>query len=193
MEFDITVMPGDGIGPEIVREAKKVLDKVGSTYGHVFNYTEVKIGGISIDTYGVPLTDEAIETAKSSDAVLLGAVGGIVGKDKWYELSPDKRPEAGLLKIRKSLGLYANLRPAYLYEELKEACPLKEEIAAALEIPKKTDMGDFAFPCFKLAKVFRKAPNMIAEELTAQIAESRADIQILKDDKEQAIREKSIH
>ena len=131
MEFDITVMPGDGIGPEIVREAKKVLDKVGSTYGHVFNYTEVKIGGISIDTYGVPLTDEAIETAKSSDAVLLGAVGGIVGKDKWYELSPDKRPEAGLLKIRKSLGLYANLRPAYLYEELKEACPLKEEIAAA--------------------------------------------------------------
>ncbi|MCI6499127.1 3-isopropylmalate dehydrogenase [Lachnospiraceae bacterium HCP1S3_C3] len=131
MEFNITVMPGDGIGPEIVREAKKVLDKVGSTYGHVFNYTEVKIGGISIDTYGVPLTDEAIETAKSSDAVLLGAVGGIVGKDKWYELSPDKRPEAGLLKIRKSLGLYANLRPAYLYEELKEACPLKEEIAAA--------------------------------------------------------------
>lgn len=131
MEFNITVMPGDGIGPEIVREAKKVLDKIGSTYGHVFNYTEVKIGGISIDTYGVPLTEEAIETAKSSDAVLLGAVGGIVGKDKWYELSPDKRPEAGLLKIRKSLGLYANLRPAYLYDELKAACPLKEDIAAA--------------------------------------------------------------
>lgn len=131
MEFNITVMPGDGIGPEIVREAKKVLDKVGSVYGHKFNYTEVKIGGISIDTFGVPLTDEAIETAKSSDAVLLGAVGGIVGKDKWYELPPDKRPEAGLLKIRKSLGLYANLRPAYLYEELKEACPLKEDIAKA--------------------------------------------------------------
>lgn len=131
MEFNITVMPGDGIGPEIVREAKKVLDKVGNVYGHKFNYTEVKIGGISIDTFGVPLTDEAIETAKSSDAVLLGAVGGIVGKDKWYELPPDKRPEAGLLKIRKSLGLYANLRPAYLYEELKEACPLKEDIAKA--------------------------------------------------------------
>lgn len=131
MEFNITVMPGDGIGPEIVREAKKVLDKVGSVYGHKFNYTEVKIGGISIDTFGIPLTDEAIETAKSSDAVLLGAVGGIVGKDKWYELPPDKRPEAGLLKIRKSLGLYANLRPAYLYEELKEACPLKEDIAKA--------------------------------------------------------------
>lgn len=131
MEFNITVMPGDGIGPEIVREAKKVLDKIGSTYGHVFNYTEVKIGGTSIDAYGVPLTDEAIETAKSSDAVLLGAVGGIVGKDKWYELPPDKRPEAGLLKIRKSLGLYANLRPAYLYDELKAACPLKEDIAAA--------------------------------------------------------------
>ncbi len=131
MEFKITVMPGDGIGPEIVTEAKKVLDKVGEKYGHTFNYTEVKIGGISIDTYGEPLTDEAIETAKSSDAVLLGAVGGIVGKDKWYELEPTKRPEAGLLKIRKSLGLYANLRPAYLYDELRDACPLKEEIAAA--------------------------------------------------------------
>ncbi len=131
MEFKITVMPGDGIGPEIVAEAKKVLDQVGKKYGHTFNYTEVKIGGISIDTYGVPLTDEAIETAKSSDAVLLGAVGGIVGKDKWYELEPAKRPEAGLLKIRKSLGLYANLRPAYLYDELRDACPLKEEIAAA--------------------------------------------------------------
>ena len=131
MEFNITVMPGDGIGPEIVTEAKKVLDKVGAVYGHKFNYTEVKIGGTSIDTHGVPLTDEAIETAKSSDAVLLGAVGGIVGKDKWYELPPEKRPEAGLLKIRKSLNLYANLRPAYLYDELRDACPLKEEIAAA--------------------------------------------------------------
>ena len=79
----------------------------------------------------MPLTDEAIETAKNSDAVLLGAVGGVVGKDKWYELEPGLRPEAGLLKIRKSLSLYANLRPAYLYEELNEACPLKEEIAKA--------------------------------------------------------------
>ena len=89
MNFNIAVMPGDGIGPEIVEEAKKILDTVGSRYGHSFNYTEVKIGGISIDTYGEPLTQEALETAKASDAVLLGAVGGVVGKDKWYELAPN--------------------------------------------------------------------------------------------------------
>lgn len=131
MNYNIAVMPGDGIGPEIVKEAMKVLDKIGSQYGHTFHYTEVKIGGTSIDMYGEPLTKEAIETAKASDAVLLGAVGGNVGKDKWYDLPPNLRPEAGLLTIRKELSLYANLRPAYLYEELKEACPLKEEIAAA--------------------------------------------------------------
>ena len=131
MNFNIAVMSGDGIGPEIVEEAKKVLETVGKKYGHTFNFTDVLIGGISIDTYGEPLTDEAIETAKNSDAVLLGAVGGVVGKDKWYELAPNLRPEAGLLKIRKSLSLYANLRPAYLYEELNEACPLKEDIAKA--------------------------------------------------------------
>ncbi|SEP73286.1 3-isopropylmalate dehydrogenase [Lachnospiraceae bacterium RM5] len=131
MDFNIAVMSGDGIGPEIVNEAKKVLEKVGEKYGHNFNFNDVLIGGISIDTHGVPLTDEAIEVCKNSDAVLLGAVGGIVGKDRWYELEPSLRPEAGLLKIRKSLGLYANLRPAYLYEELYKACPLKEEIAKA--------------------------------------------------------------
>ena len=87
------------------------------------------MGGCSIDAYGVPLTDEALATAKASDAVLLGAVGGRVGVDSWYELPPDKRPEAGLLAIRKGLELFANLRPAYLYSELKGACPLKEEVA----------------------------------------------------------------
>ncbi len=129
MNFNIAVIPGDGIGPEIVREARKVLDKVASVYGHTFNYTEVLMGGVSIDACGVPLSDEALETAKKSDAVLLGAVGGKVGVDKWYELPPNLRPEAGLLAIRKGLGLFANLRPAYLYNELKEACPLKEEVA----------------------------------------------------------------
>ena len=131
MELNVAVMSGDGIGPEIVGEARKVLEKIGQKYGHTFNFSDVLIGGISIDTYGVPLTDEAIEVCKKSDAVLLGAVGGIVGKDKWYELEPSLRPEAGLFKIRKSLGLYANLRPAYLYKELYKACPLKEEIAEA--------------------------------------------------------------
>ena len=129
MEFNVTLIPGDGIGPEIVREARKVLDRVAEKYGHRFTYKEVIMGGCSIDAYGVPLTDEALATAKASDAVLLGAVGGRVGVDSWYELPPNKRPEAGLLAIRKGLELFANLRPAYLYSELKGACPLKEEVA----------------------------------------------------------------
>ena len=129
MEFNVTLIPGDGIGPEIVREARKVLDRVAEKYGHRFTYKEVLMGGCSIDAYGVPLTDEALATAKASDAVLLGAVGGRVGVDSWYELPPNKRPEAGLLAIRKGLELFANLRPAYLYSELKGACPLKEDVA----------------------------------------------------------------
>jgi 3-isopropylmalate dehydrogenase len=131
MKFNVAVISGDGIGPEIVSEAKKVLDKIGSKFGHEFTYTEVLMGGVSIDAHGVPLTDEALETAKKSDAVLLGAVGGRVGVDSWYKLPPNLRPEAGLLAIRKGLGLFANLRPAYLYDELKDACPLKESIAEA--------------------------------------------------------------
>jgi 3-isopropylmalate dehydrogenase len=131
MKFNVAVISGDGIGPEIVSEAKKVLNKIGSKFGHEFTYTEVLMGGVSIDAHGVPLTDEALETAKKSDAVLLGAVGGRVGVDSWYNLPPNLRPEAGLLAIRKGLGLFANLRPAYLYDELKDACPLKESIAQA--------------------------------------------------------------
>lgn len=128
MNCKITLIPGDGIGPEIVREAVKVLDAVGVKYGHHFDYTKILMGGCSIDEYGVPLTDEAIAVAKASDAVLLGAVGGNVGNSKWYDVAPNLRPEAGLLKIRKELELFANIRPAYLYSELKGACPLKDEI-----------------------------------------------------------------
>ena len=128
MDYNMTVIPGDGIGPEIVREARKVLDQVGRVYGHSFNYTEILMGGCSIDAYGVPLTEEALETAGKSDAVLLGAVGGDVGNSRWYDVAPNLRPEAGLLAIRKGLGLFANIRPAYLYKELAEACPLKKEI-----------------------------------------------------------------
>ena len=128
MNYQIAVIPGDGIGPEIVREAQKVLDRVGQVYGYQFTYTEVLMGGISIDTYGVPLTDEALETAKKSDSVLLGAVGGNVGNSRWYDVPPHLRPEAGLLAIRKGLNLFANIRPAYLYKELADACPLKKEI-----------------------------------------------------------------
>ena len=128
MNYNVTVIPGDGIGPEIVREARKVLDQVGKVFGHSFDYTEILMGGCSIDAYGVPLTEEALETARKSDAVLLGAVGGDVGNSRWYDVASNLRPEAGLLAIRKGLGLFANIRPAYLYKELAEACPLKKEI-----------------------------------------------------------------
>ena len=128
MECRIGVISGDGIGPEIVREAKKVLDKVGDKFGHRFIYTDILMGGCSIDATGVPLTDEAIETALASDAVLMGSIGGNTSTSQWYQLPPNLRPEAGLLKLRKPLNLFANLRPAYLSEELKAACPLREDI-----------------------------------------------------------------
>ena len=128
MECKIGVISGDGIGPEIVAEAKKVLDKIGTKYGHSFLYEAILMGGCSIDATGVPLTDEAIAAAKASDAVLMGSIGGNTATSPWYKLAPELRPEAGLLKLRKSLNLFANLRPAYLYEELKEACPLRDDI-----------------------------------------------------------------
>ena len=118
MNYNIAVIPGDGIGPEIVREACRVLDRIGEVYGHSFDYTEVLMGGVSIDAHGVPLTDEALETARKSDSVLLGAVGGNVGNSRWYDAAPNLRPEAGLLAIRKGLGLFANNRPACLNGEL---------------------------------------------------------------------------
>lgn len=126
MEKNIAVIKGDGIGPEVVNEAIKVLDAVAKKYGHQFNYTDILMGGCSIDAYGVPLTDEALAVAKKSDAVLLGSIGGDAKTSPWYKIDPKLRPEAGLLKIRKELGLFANLRPAYLYPELADACPLKE-------------------------------------------------------------------
>ncbi len=129
MEMKIGVIKGDGIGPEIVDEAMKVLDKVAEVYGHSFSYTQLLMGGASIDVNGVPLTDETLQLAKKSDAVLMGSIGGDAKTSPWYKLEPSKRPEAGLLQLRKGLNLFANLRPAVLYEELKGTCPLKEEIA----------------------------------------------------------------
>ena len=128
MEYKIALIPGDGIGPEIVAEAKKVLDRVCEKYSHKFSYTEVLLGGASIDAHGVPLTEEAIAQAKASDAVLMGSIGGDAKTSPWFKLEPSKRPEAGLLAIRKALNLFANLRPAYLYNELRDACPLRDEI-----------------------------------------------------------------
>ncbi len=124
MEKKIAVIKGDGIGPEIVDQALRVLNKIAEKYGHTFHYTDVLMGGVSIDATGVPLTDEALETAKQSDAVLLGAVGG----PKWDNQPANLRPEKGLLAIGKGLNLFANLRPAVLYEELNAACPLREDI-----------------------------------------------------------------
>lgn len=124
MNYKIAVIPGDGIGPEIVGVSTKVLDKIAEKFDHTFDYTELLAGGAAIDTCDTPLPEETIEICKASDAVLLGALGGT----KWDNVPGNKRPEAGLLSLRKNLGLYANLRPAILFDELKDACPLKPEI-----------------------------------------------------------------
>ena len=124
MNKNITVLSGDGIGPEIIREAIKVLNKVGEKFGHTFNYTYVDIGGCSIDKYGVPITDENMQKCKDADSVLLGAVGG----PKWDNCPANIRPEKALLAVRKELGLFANLRPTKLFPQLANASPLKQEI-----------------------------------------------------------------
>lgn len=129
MQKNIAVIKGDGIGPEIVTEAMKVLDRVAEKFGHTFNYSQQLMGGCSIDAYGEPLTDATIAACQASDAVLMGSIGGDTNTSPWYKLPAHLRPEAGLLKIRKSLGLFANLRPGFLYPQLRGACPLKEEIS----------------------------------------------------------------
>ena len=128
MSYKIGVIRGDGIGPEIVAEALKVMNKAAKKYSQKFEYTEILLGGASIDVHGEPLTKEALKTAAGCDAVLMGSIGGDTNTSPWYKLPANLRPEAGLLAIRKGLGLFANMRPAYLYDELKDACPLKAEI-----------------------------------------------------------------
>ena len=127
MNKNIAVIKGDGIGPEIVTEAIKVLDKVGTKFGHTFKYTDVLMGGCAIDATGIPLPQETIDICLASDSVLLGAVGG----QKWDTLPGNLRPEAGLLGIRGALKLFANIRPAKLLAPLASACPLKKEITDA--------------------------------------------------------------
>ena len=124
MEFTIAKISGDGIGPEISVEAVRVLNRIGELYGHTFHFRDVDAGGIAIDKHGNPLPDSQLEICRQCDAVLLAAVGG----EKWDNLPVDKRPEKGLLRLRGELGLFANLRPAIIYNELKAACPLKDEI-----------------------------------------------------------------
>ena len=124
MEFNIALLKGDGIGPEIVGSAVKVLERTAEKYGHRFNFTPYLIGGCAIDETGIPLPQETVDGCLASDSVLLGAVGGY----KWDNLSGDKRPEKALLGIRSALGLFTNLRPAKLYTALRSASPLKDEV-----------------------------------------------------------------
>ena len=177
MDYKIALIPGDGIGPEIVREAKKVLDKVCEKYGHSFSYSEVLLGGASIDVHGVPLTDEAIATAKSSDAVLMGSIGGDAKTSPWYKLEPSKRPEAGLLGIRKALNLGHTAGHAFESLALAENRPVLHGYAVAWGIvcelylshlkagfPKdkmrqtiqfiKENYGSFAFDCKQYEQLY---------------------------------------
>ncbi len=130
MAKNVLILPGDGIGPEIVAEARKVLDKANELYGLGLEFSEGLLGGGSIDVHGVPLADETLEVARNSDAILMGSVGG----PKWDELDRAIRPEKGLLKIRSELDLFANLRPAILYPQLADASSLKPEVVAGLDI-----------------------------------------------------------
>jgi 3-isopropylmalate dehydrogenase len=127
--YRVGVIEGDGIGPEIVREAVRVLDRAGEKFGFSLDYVPMDLGGCSIEKYGIPLTQETVSQAKSCDAVLMGSIGGDPKTSPWYQLEPSKRPEAGLLGIRKALGLFANLRFSVLYDDLKDACPLRPDIA----------------------------------------------------------------
>ena len=127
--YRVGVIPGDGIGPEIIREAVRVLDRAAEKFGFKLDYIYLYLGGSSIDRFGVPLTDETVEQAKQCDAVLMGSIGGDPVTSPWYRLEPSLRPEAGLLSIRKALGLFSNLRFSKLYDDLIDSCPLKESIA----------------------------------------------------------------
>ncbi len=131
MKFNIALLRGDGIGPEIVDSATRVLKHIATLYGHEFTCTPYLIGGAAIDATGAPLPEETVAGCLESDSVLLGAVGGAVGKNKWDEMPPELRPEKALLGIRAALGLFTNLRPAKLYPALREDCPLRADVAAA--------------------------------------------------------------
>ena len=126
MKYNIAVIPGDGIGPEVVEQTMRVLEEIGRKYNHEFEFTKVLAGGCAIDATGKCLPEETVEICKNSDAVLLGAVGG----PKWDHMPGSERPEMALLGLRGQLGLFANLRPAMLFEELADACPLKPELVS---------------------------------------------------------------
>src|SRR5690554_4618155 len=125
-KYRIALIPGDGIGPEVTNAVRRVLDQIAQRFGHTFQYDELLAGGIAIDATGEPLPEATVAACRKSDAVFLGAVGG----PQWDHLPGERRPEQALLGLRSQLGLYANLRPAILFDPLASACPLHPAIAA---------------------------------------------------------------
>ncbi len=182
-EYEIAVLPGDGIGPDITREARKVLDAVGARFGHTFAYEDALIGGAAIDETGSPLPDETLAVCQRSDAVLLGAIGG----PKWDTTDPDGiRPEQGLLGIRKALGLYANLRPVKIFDALIDSSTVKPEVIRGVDIlivreltggiyfGKRERVGDMAYDteeyhAFEVERIVRKACELARARRTTNV------------------------
>ena len=170
MEKRIALLRGDGIGPEIVDSAVKVLEAVAEKFGHTFTFTRYLIGGAAIDETGNPLPQETIDGCLSSDSVLLGAVGG----PKWDAIDPALRPERGLLKIRSQLGLFGNLRPAILYPQLAEASSLKPEVVAGLDILIVRELtGGIYFGQPRESKVLENGERMAYDTLPYSESEIR--------------------
>lgn len=175
MSKKILVLPGDGIGPEIVAEAVKVLDVANEKFGLGFELEYDDLGGAAVDRYGVPLADETLERARAADAVLLGAVGG----PKWDTIDPAIRPERGLLKIRAQLGLFANLRPALLYPQLAAASSLKPEIVAGLDILIVRELtGGIYFGQPRESKVLENGERMAYDTLPYSESEIRRIVRV---------------
>lgn len=192
MRMKVALIPGDGIGPDIVAEAVKVMGAVGTKYGHKFDYSFYLAGGVAIDSVGMPLPESTLLGCQDSEAVLLGAVGG----PKWDHLGGDQRPEKALLGLRSGLGLFCNLRPALLYEQLAEACPLKSElIAGGLDIMVvreltggiyfgergRNDAGDsaydtMAYATIEIDRIVRKAFDIASKRSKRLMSVDKANI-----------------
>ena len=170
MSKQILILPGDGIGPEIMAEAVKVLQLANDKFQLDFELSYDELGGAAVDKYGVPLADETLERARAADAILLGAVGG----PKWDKIDPAIRPERGLLKIRSELGLFGNLRPALLYPQLADASSLKPEIVAGLDILIVRELtGGIYFGKPRESKVLESGERMAYDTLPYSESEIR--------------------